>query len=50
LPLSGPIAGSAIGVPGVSVCNNAPYAIWSKGGWSVQASGSGVLFSAVWTN
>jgi hypothetical protein len=44
LPVSGPIAA------GVSVCNNAPYGILSKGGWSVSASGTGVYFSAMWSN
>lgn len=44
LPVSGPIAA------GISVCSNAPFGILSKGGWSVQASGAGVLYNAVWTN
>jgi hypothetical protein len=44
LPISGPITS------GTSVCSNAPFGILSKGGWSVQASGAGILFNAVWTN
>jgi hypothetical protein len=44
LPLSGPITS------GVSVCFNAAWGILSKGGWSVQASGTGVFYHGVWTN
>lgn len=44
LPLSGPIAS------GISVCFNAPFGILTTGGWSVQAGGSGVFYSATWTH
>ena len=44
LPLSGPMAAATV------ACNNAPYGILSKGGWSIQGGGAGALFSASWTN
>jgi hypothetical protein len=44
LPLSGSIAA------GTSVSWNQPAGLLSKGGFSIEASASGVYYSAVWTN
>ena len=44
LPLNGTIAANT------STCNNTPFGLLSKGGFSVQAGGAGLLFGAVWTH
>lgn len=51
-PLPLPITGSipALGSAGSSVCFNAPFGLLSKGGFSIQASGSGLYYQLVWTN
>lgn len=47
-PLALPGSGSL--AAGQSVLFNIPGGLLVKGGWSVQASGPGVLFSGVWTH
>ena len=44
LPLSGSIAANS------SACNNTPFGLLSKGGFSVQASAAGLYYQAVWTH
>lgn len=44
LPYTGAIAANT------SVCNNSPFGLLSKGGFSVLASGAGLFYGAVWTH
>lgn len=44
LPLTGSIAANT------TVCNNTPWGLLSTGGFSVQASGSGLLYQVTWTH
>ena len=44
LPLTGSIAANT------AVCNNSPFGLLTKGGFSVQASGAGLYYQAVWTH
>ena len=44
LPYSGSLAANS------SSCNNLPFGVLSKGGFSVQAGGAGLLYGVVWTH
>jgi len=44
LPLTGPVPANT------AVCNNSPFGMLSKGGFSVQASGAGLFYGVVWTH
>jgi hypothetical protein len=44
LPLTGSITANT------AVCNNTPFGLLSKGGFSVQAGGAGLYYQAVWTH
>jgi hypothetical protein len=44
LPFTGSIAANS------AVCNNTPFGLLSKGGFSVQASGAGLYYQVVWTH
>ena len=44
LPLNGSIAANT------AACNNSPFGLLSKGGFSVQASGTGLYYQMVWTH
>ena len=44
LPLTGALAA------GTSACNNSPFGLLSKSGFSVQASATGLYYQAVWTH
>jgi hypothetical protein len=44
LPLSGTVAANT------AVCNNSPFGLLAKGGFSVQAGGTGLYYQVVWTH
>jgi hypothetical protein len=44
LPLTGSLA------VGTAACNNTPFGLLSKGGFSVQASGAGLYYGVIWTH
>ena len=45
-----PLAFSGALAAGVTLVANSPFEMLCKGGWSVQASATGVYFGAVWSH